>query len=556
MHRRSQPQAVTALIALVLSTTAWTVGCSPGASGPPRAEVDGEILEGVFFGEPDEAVFKGIPFAAPPVGDLRWRPPAAHVPRGGVQSVTAFGPACPQTDRLAEYYRRIATAFGQGEEAVSRIGETSEDCLYLNVWTGNWGGGGGEPQPVMVWIHGGSNNSGSGSEGGYDGARLSARGVVVVTINYRLGALGFLAHPALTAESPHGSSGNYALLDQIEALRWVQRNIAAFGGDPNRVTVFGESAGSMDVMHLMASPLATGLFHRAIGQSGAPLAGAATLKQGEARGERLAKWLGVEGDVDVTGALRMKDADEIVRADADVPSPSGSSIWTSAATVIVDGWVLPEPTGRVFATGAQQAVPLLVGSTADEFASLRYYLPSIERSVDAYQSWVSQTFGLLASWLIDLYPATADEEVDQTLISLMTDLTFTCLSRFAASTMPAAGTKAYLYHFTRALPGPGGEKLGAFHGFDIGYVFDTRADWFPLEQKDRVLTDAMAGYWTEFAATGDPNRKGSPEWPAYTAETDLHLELGSEIRVAAGLKKRQCDAVDGAFAVLRGGGGG
>jgi para-nitrobenzyl esterase len=317
------------------------------------------MLLGSFVGDStDEVAFKGIPFAAAPVGDRRWRPPAPITPRHGVQKATEFGPSCIQQQGTMDFYRAIAETFGQDPSLVPDLGPFSEDCLYLNVWTSSWGED--ELRPVMVWIHGGGNTAGSASEVYYDGARLARRDVVVVTFNYRLNVFGFLAHPALTAESEHGSSGNYALLDQISALRWVQRNIASFGGDPKRVTIFGESAGATDIAYLMSSPLARGLFHRAIMQSGGyGVSEFRTLAEEEAVGEGLAAALDVGESDEVLTAMRAVCAEELHRVAVET-YPAGFNAPN------VDGWVLPEAPAETFETGEHIRVPLMIGLNGHE----------------------------------------------------------------------------------------------------------------------------------------------------------------------------------------------
>jgi para-nitrobenzyl esterase len=508
----------------------------------PRAQADGETLEGTLFGGPTEAVFRGIPYAAPPVGDLRWKPPEPHRAREGIRSAREFGPSCPQSNRLVFFNRGIATVFGTQAQVPDPPLNIGEDCLTLNVWTANWGrtAGGGSGQPVMVWIHGGSNLSGEGSASLYWGDKLARRGVVVVTINYRLGALGFLAHPALTAESPRRASGNYGLLDQLAALQWVKRNIAGFGGDPARVTVFGESAGAIDLTALMTSPLAKGLFHRAIAQSGVaigPLGALLPLARAEAAGAGLAKALGVDTAANVTDALRRTPLRDLLAA-ADRLILAGRL----PVSPIVDGWVLPDLPGRAFDAGRQLGVPLLVGSNAREMSSLPYYLPRFDRTVSAYRRYLDSTFGTTASRIAELYPAAADAEVERQLTGLVTDYFFTCPARLTARSMAAASAPAYLYQFTRVLPR--GEKLGAYHGAELGYVFDTQPSWLPKDAVDDSLTAVMGAYWTAFAKSGLPEVEGLPRWAPYSAGSDQYLELGGRVAPASGLKREACDLME------------
>jgi para-nitrobenzyl esterase len=513
------------------SVVAWPLAAQrPGVI----ARFDGEQFSG-SASEGDMATFRGVPYAAPPVGKLRWRPPERRTVGRALRAATEFGPSCPQTPALSGFYRYIAAGFGRADSVRMPVLRTNEDCLTLNIWTTNVSTR--QPrQPVMVWIHGGSNMFGDGSTPLYDGSSLAKRGVVVVTINYRLGALGFLAHPALSAESPDHSSGNYALLDQIAALQWVQRNIAAVGGDPARVTLFGESAGAIDIMHLMASPLARGLFHRAVAQSGAPMGALVALAEAQRSGVELARALHVDSAADVLASMRAKSADEIVAATMAL-LPTNASI----AAPIIDGHVLVESTGKAFDQGRLAMVPLLLGTNALEMSSLRSYVPSFTRTVGNYSAWLTRSFSLAGPRIQSLYPATEDEQVENTLLRVTTDLYMTCPARFAARAAAKAGQPTYLYQFTRVMPG--GESLGAYHSAEIGYVFGTKETWLPVQPADFALSATMMQYWTQFAATGNPNHTGLTEWPLYDAGTDRYLELGTEVTARGALQKDACDLV-------------
>jgi para-nitrobenzyl esterase len=519
-------------LSLWLSVAVFDRGSAQGA--PPVVRAGGEELEGVWLG-PKEAVFRGVPFAAAPVGPLRWKAPEPHRPRSGRQQANAFAPVCVQTERLTRFEQSIAAVFGTQGQVDTRPRTTSEDCLYLNVWTDHLAGA--RPAPVMVWIHGGSNIAGEGSSPWYDGRALARQGVVVVTINYRLGVFGFLAHPGLSAESPHKVSGNYGLLDQLAALRWVKENIAAFGGDPGLVTVFGESAGSIDILSLMASPASEGLFHRAIAQSGAPMGSTPRLAQAESQGAALAQGLGRDA-AGAVAALRAKSAAELLElGDRFVASPT------------VDGWLLPDPPGRAFAKGRQRRVPLLIGTNAREMTTLRYYLPKLQ-GTKGYRAWLGMTGGPAADRLAALYPAETDAAVEGAMIDATTDVFFTCPARFAAASQAAAGAPTYLYQFTRVLPG--GESLGAYHAAEIQYVFGNPLAWLPREAVDDRLTAAMGRYWIGFATTGKPAGAGLPEWPGYDRESDRYLELGPVIGPKTGLRKEACDIVIGRLPALWG----
>ena len=513
---------------------ALAVVWSTAATGQsrPRAIADGETLEGVSVG-PTIAVFRGVPFAAPPVGELRWRPPTRHRPRTGIRNATEFSASCAQSDRLQAWLKSIAATFGTVAKVDATPMVSSEDCLYLNVWTGNLSRRQAR-QPVMVWIHGGSNLNGEGFSPLYDGNALAMKGVVVVTINYRLGVFGFMAHPALTAESPNRSSGNYGLLDQIEALRWVARNISAFGGDPGRVTVFGESAGSIDIMHLMASPLATGLFHRAIAESGAPMAAIALLTLAHGAGVAVGKALASDSANPLLG-LRAAPTQAVLAAGARVMA--GGQLFGP----IADGWVIPDVTARIFEAGNQQRVPILIGSNALELSTLRVFMPAVERTVGGYEKWVGQTFGAATPRILALYPVKTPDQVDGRSLEAFTDVLFTCPTRIAARAMAKVGTPVFLYQFTRVLPG--GETLGAFHSIEIAYVFGNPAPWLPREAVDERLSAAMMAYWVRFAATGDPNGGSEPQWPRYGPSAE-YLELGSTVRAGRALKHDVCDLIE------------
>ena len=521
----------TCLLFLAILVAAPTCAPVPEQASAPRVTVEGEVLEGNFFGDGrSDVVFKGIPYAAPPVGELRWKPPQPVEPREGIQQATEYSAACPQTDGNVVFTRYIARAFGRDPSLVPDLGETSEDCLYLNVWMSNWGAE--DKRPVMVWIYGGSNIWGTAEEIPYDGANLARKGVVVVTFNYRVGVFGFFAHPALTEESPHRSSGNYGLLDQIAVLEWIQRNIAVFGGDPERVTIFGESAGAADVAYLMASPLAKGLFHRAISQSGGyPIKVFRTLASQEARGERLQTELGIGSSDDILSALRSRSAEEVLTASAE-EFDFGPN---------VDGWVLRETLDRGFAKGQQSDVPLLIGANADEWTTMMPYYPQVD--LKGFRDEMRNRYGDLSERALNLYPVSGPDDVPKAVVRWQTDDVFLCPSKRMAGWMDNVESAAYFYYFTRRLPSPEGQKLGAYHAAEIAYVFDNLDDetWVPREAIDAKLAEAMSSYWAQFAATGDPNREGLPPWPSYDRESDRYLELGEEIEAGAGLRREFCE---------------
>jgi para-nitrobenzyl esterase len=458
-------------------------------------------LTGTSTSTPDVRAYKGIPYAAPPVGDLRWAPPKPPAPWHGVRAATAFGNACPQTP-----YPAGSVYFREPEPM-------SEDCLYLNVWTAARPPS--EKRPVMVWIHGGALTRGSGSVPTYDGANFARHGVVLVTINYRLGILGYLAHPELSR------AANFGVLDQIAALQWVHRNIAAFGGDPGNVTIFGESAGSWSVNLLVASPLARSLFHRAIGESGAQFASMRRLSQGEQAGAQLAQSLAV---------LRAKSPDELLK----MPWATGP---------VVDGAVFPQDVYGTFQQGKQNDVPLLSGSNADEATSLTPWPPNANAAVFVAQA--RRAFGESADDFLKIYSAATDREAEAGHYASFRDQIFTWQMRTWVRMQTRTGkSKAWLYQFTRIPPGPGSDRLRAFHASEIAYVFGNLEPPRPWEAADRELSSQMLQYWVNFAMHGDPNGKGLPAWPAYDEKTDRNIVFGDKITTATGLNREALDFFD------------
>ncbi len=473
--------------------------------------------------------YKGIPYAAPPVGDLRWKPPQPVAAWTSPRACTSYGPACPQPTG-GELLPSLA------------VGTTSEDCLYLNVWSP--ASSPSQRLPVMVWIHGGSFVTGAGSLPVYDGANLADRGVVVVTINYRLGPLGFLALPALSKESPQGVSGNYGLLDQIAALHWVQKNIAGFGGDPAKVTVFGESAGAISVLDLMVSPLAKGLFQRAISESGILLdrgfgvKTAGTLAQAEAEGQSFAKKLGVDQAADVAAAMRAKTPAELLAA---AQGGGGLTDIGLPWRPVADGYVLADLPTVLWAAGKEMSVPLLLGTNADEGNAFLSEFPS---TVSTYTSTMDSIFDSFAPQALALYPVKSDADVKPTFSRVLTEVGFAGTARFVArglSGSAAGSSKVYLYQFTHV---PLNNPLGAFHAVEIPYVFGNISLFAGAGPVDQQLSAAIMGYWTRFAAAGDPNGGGSTIWPAYSSATDQNLQLGDSISVGSGLYKQACDLAD------------
>jgi para-nitrobenzyl esterase len=501
-------------------------------------KIESGKITGVALGE-EKAVyaFKGIPYAAPPVGDLRWRPPRQVSRWEGVKACTDFGYACPQQEMPEPYARDF--------------GEQREDCLYLNVWTGAKKQD--ERRPVMVWIHGGGFYLGAASTESYDGEVLAREGVVLVTINYRIGPFGFLAHPLLSKESDRNVSGNYGLLDQIAALTWVKNNIAAFGGDPDRVTIFGESGGARSVCFLMVTPLSKGLFHGGIVQSGSLYRAIGHLKEPrdglmaiEKQGEALAKKLGCETLKD----LRKKSADEILNTATPKtapfvtpPNPSPSSDENGIIVgPIIDGWVIPDDPVKLFRSGKQHDVPMIIGSNKDEASMFlgRYRYSQVKQ----FHDLVRHLFPNHYEKIQKLYPMNDDADVLDALNRFMTDVTWTRPARATARQMGLVKSSVYLYHLTQHRPGML-ERFGAFHGADIRYVFghDMGAG-VPFSEEEWALSDKMLKYWINFAAHGDPNGPDLPKWPAYEKDTDQCIDLGRKIKVITNLRKEACDLFD------------
>ena len=523
-------------VVVLLAVLALTSTGVAAITDPVRVEQG--LLAGTSGSSADIRVYRGIPFAAPPVGDLRWKAPQPIAQWQGVRPATEFSNACWQTQYPA------AAAIYQ-----AKLPPLSEDCLYLNIWTPAKSAK--DRLPVMVWIHGGGFTRGFAGTRAYDGEALARKGAVIVTINYRLGIFGFFAHPALSVESGHHASGNYALLDQIAALQWAQKNIAVFGGDPTRVTIFGESAGSWAVNALMASPLAKGLFQRAIGESGGLFSPMKTLAEAEKEGEKLAASLPPAPAADtkteagdkasqqsILKTLRAKPAEELLKA-----------FDSETVRAIVDGWVLPEDIATIFAQGRQNDVPLIVGYNADEGTTLAPQAANLKAMM--FTAGVYQRYGSQADALLKIYPAASDEQAVSSFYSAYRDQVFGWEMRTWARMATKTGHQpAYLYYFSRRPPGPQSARLRAFHASEIAYVFGTFVWPFPWEDTDKKLSDAMTSYWVNFAATGNPNSGSLIKWPVYNAKDDQALEFGGQISVRSEVNKAGLDFFDGYYQSL------
>ena len=479
----------------------------------------------------DVRVFKGIPYAAPPIGERRWRPPVAAEPWTDVRDATQFGPRCPGT--------LPARALALGGPAPW---PASEDCLTLNVWTPATPSG--DRLPVMVWLHGGGFNFGSVTIPRVDGTNLARRGVVVVTLNYRLGALGFLAHPALSRESEHGVSGNYGLLDQIAALRWVRANIAAFGGNPENVTLFGTSAGGSSQGFLLVSPLARGLFHRAITQSGWwRAAGAKPRLRVPYYGFPAAETQGLSIAPDIA-TLRMLSADDLL---ARMPSDiTEISVWSYVP--IVDGYVVPDDPGILMGTSSQSRVPLLIGHNADEGL---FYARDLPKTVADYRTFVRAFFpAALVDEALTRYPAATDAQASVAAPRLFGE------SRLVALTVLAARAAAkvndvYMYQLSRVSPASRAAWGGAAHTTEVPYVFDNTGDPSQFDEIDRTVSRAMADAWVQFAKTGNPNGGGLPQWPAYRSPDYRLLDFGDTATVRSNAQSPHIEFFHRVFDAMR-----
>jgi para-nitrobenzyl esterase len=480
----------------VLLLSLAVVNCGAPPLTPYQVRTQNGIVEGIGTANPDVLAFLGIPYATPPVGALRWAPPQPVRSWDGVRPAQAFGDRCVQTNPFPDMQ------FQSSRE--------SEDCLSLSIWTPAPGAAD-AALPVMVWIHGGGAFSGAGDERRHDGTALAARGVVLVHFNYRLGVLGFLAHPELTAESPHGASGNYGFMDQIAALTWVRDNIHAFGGDPGNVTIFGESAGSFSVSALMASPLARGLFHKGIGESGSFAAAGGLSVWPLADAEQLGVRLAAEVGAASLAALRATAPSVLVAA-------VGGDSLRYAPTV--DGYVLVEDPQETYAKGAQHHVPLLAGWNSAERKRAATTVPAF---LEQLRAAFPDDFEAARA----VFPHGNDDEARLSGVALASDefigyTTWKWIELHATT----GNAPVYRYLFDQIVPtaegDPSPDDPGAAHATEIEYVFDT-LDSKPLawRDSDRRVADLMGSYWTNFAKAGDPNGAGLPQWPAWGADRQL-----------------------------------
>ncbi len=489
------------------------------ASSPLIIKTDKGKIRGAYTTDHQVREFKGIPFAAPPVGDLRWKPPQPAAAWKGVRDATEFGPRCMQAHIFKDMRFRDSGP--------------SEDCLTLNIWTPSGARKG--SLPVMVWIFGGGYAAGGTSEPRQDGQYLAHRNVVVVSMNYRLGIFGFFALPALAAESPHHATGNYGLEDQSAAIAWVQKNIANFGGDPHNITIFGESAGSFSVSTLMASPLSRDRFQKAIGESGGAFHSGGlpyrTLQDTEQRDAEFAK---TAFGTDDLAKLRQIPADEFLKK-----AMAAEKNHITYFSPDVDGWFLPESVPAIYAAGEQAHIPLLAGWNADEMRSaVTFANPPV--TADSFKKQAETMFGLNAAEFLKVYPANTDAEAVRSAGDFASD-SFIVFSTWCWINAQVQTGDAPVYHYQLDLAPPADKfhpaGSGAFHSDDIEYVFgtlDSRVD-AKIRPEDYKLSNEIGEYWTNFARTGNPNGNGLPNWPTYGPADywqTMHLNTVSEARPA------------------------
>ena len=502
------------LIASSFGAFAGLIPQAASAAPAPEVRVHQGKLQGKDLGGGISA-FLGIPFAAAPTGALRWQLPQRAVSWSGERPAIRYGPACTQ-DR---------TGYG-GLFAKSQ----SEDCLYLNLWSPDL-----KPKkrmPVMVYLHGGGFTGGAGTIPSFDGIALAKQGVITVTVNYRLGVFGFFAHPALSTESSHKASGNYGLADQLAALHWVKDNVAAFGGDPTRIIIFGQSAGSINVIDLMTSPLTRGLISAAIAESGTPLLGGAgtSLVDAEKQGNAFADAQG-----ESIAQLRAMSADELMQRWSKFAASIDARTWP-----IVDGWVLPKAPADIFAARGEMTIPLMTGNNARE----ALHVPSDTELPQRLRD----VFGDAASRAAALYPAAAppDPILGSTANMFATDVSFRCPAEVIETWHAQKGSPVYAYQFEQPLPGR--EVAGSQHSDEVAFVFGTldmmKIMWGGTEVPPPAakLSDAIVAYWANFAKNGDPNGPGVPPWPRFTTKDGAYLHLnGTGIRADTRLRAEACD---------------
>jgi para-nitrobenzyl esterase len=489
------------IITFALFGLIWLVSFNPPTPELGTVKTEAGLISGTKNKNGDIQIFKGISFASPPLAELRWKAPQPVKPWSGVKKCEGFGPSPMQA---------APAPFSMwSEEFLIPKEPISEDCLYLNVWTGAKSAT--EKRPVLVWIYGGGFQSCGSAVPIYDGEAMAKKGIVFVSINYRVGIFGFFAHPELTKESGRNASGNYGLMDQVAALQWVQKNIAAFGGDPRNVTIAGQSAGSMSVHALVASPLAKHLFQKAIAQSGANFSrGTVSLQQAEENGVKTAEALNASTLVE----LRSKSAEELMQKAQGMRGP------------IIDGYVLPDAIASIFAAGKQNEITLLTGWNQDE----GLLFGPVKNAVDFREEAETQ-YGAEASTFLTHYPATNDSVAASSQLHLSRDMIFGVQNYTWANVQSTqAKSKVYVYRFTRKVPATGEYvKYGAFHTGEVPYAYDNlRFLNRPWKQIDHNLAKVMSSYWVNFITSGNPNGKDLPQWPAYSTQDKQIMVLGDK----------------------------
>lgn len=511
---------------------------SPGTN--PEVAVKAGVLRGVTEG--DVSIFKGIPFAAPPVGELRWRPPQPVTPWEGVRDAGEYGPNCAQ---------------GGWGAAPGTIAEgSSEDCLYLNLWT-PVGAKTGDKYPVMVWIHGGGFVGGSGAGAGTAGDAFAKQGVILATINYRLGRLGFFAFPALSKEHPEEPKGNYGFMDQIAALKWIQENIAAFGGDPGNVTIFGFSAGGVSVHSLMTIPAAKGLFHKVISESGGGRDGVLTGRpidkenadlfytvSAETIGLNFARKKGIEGsDAAALAKLRSMKVEEIVDGGQETDGQGGPRTYPGP---ILDGMLVVETAESAYKAGRQARVPLMIGNCSAEIGGA--FVSNSTTKEELFSK-----FGELESEAKAAFDPEGNKEFNEIITKFNTDWAWGEPARMTARAFVEIGQPAYVYQFGY-VPAAMRERAryGAGHGSEVSYVFNTlhaRRGGGEATPEEKKLAQIMNGYWVNFAKTGNPNDEGLPVWPLYNTQKEMILDVELEGNPVAkpDPRKARLDVIEKAF---------
>lgn len=477
-------------------------GLNPERSLTEAVQTEGGLVSGTGT---DVLAFRGIPYAKAPIGALRWREPQAAPTWSGVRDGSKFGPDCMQPNEYPEL----------------RGAGMSEDCLSVNVWTPARTSA--ERLPVLVWIYGGGFTYGSGSHPTYDGEALARRGVVVVTFNYRMGLFGFMAHPQLTAESPHKASGNYALMDQIAALKWIQRNISAFGGDPLRVTVAGQSAGAMSISSLMTSDLSRGLFQQAILQSVGVMRPMSVLKEAEEFG------MTVGPDI---SALRRLPAEDLVKRLADVSPPSREVTSSRGIGTIVDGYVVPRDDRAAYREGKHMQIPLIVGTVSNEGAGIARRLAL--KTVPDLNAYITRNFLGDEARALKEYEASSDADVMKVLSDLVSDTQYQFGTREMLRTVAPRQPRVYRYVFSQRR---NAAAIDPIHGDELQYPFENlgalhRGRLRPFDKSDEKVSAAMASAWASFVKTGNPNTGDLPNWPAYTPTNETYFEFGANLSTA------------------------